>query len=442
MNLPQTRQQTEAKEHLGGWRAGALFMKMGTGKTRVAVEIVNGTRLRPLDNPSTSSGRDGTGLAQTDNDAARTDKDNRTDMLVVWIGPYRTINPPEGVASVQDEIEKWGGFRAKEVVYMGIETLQSSDRQYLRLYRRISVAWSCFLIVDESLKIKNETAKRTKRLLELSKMAQYKLILNGTPLSKNLMDLWSQMEFLSPEILRMSSAEFKGTFCRTTTVTKYFGNSYKGYSKEFITGYENIDYLYSLIRHYVYEADLELNVSKVFRELNYTIEEELMDEYKRLKEKYLDNEMLLWKNNNIFLEMTQKMQHVYCCAEGKFEAVKEIMKEVPESECLIYCKYVASREECERRFKNAKVLSYQKESLGLNLQAYSVTIFFDKIWDYALREQSLHRTFRIGQETDCRYFDLTGNVGLERLIDENIRKKIDMLEYFKGKTKQELNVEL
>lgn len=399
-------QQAQAKEHLGGWTVGALFMKMGTGKTRVAVEIVNARRDNELE-------------------------------LVVWVGPYRTINPPEGVPSVQDEIEKWGEFSAKEVVYIGIETIQSSDRQYLRLYRRISVAWSCFLIVDESLKIKNETAKRTKRLLELSKMAQYKLILNGTPLSKNLMDLWSQMEFLSPEILRMSSAEFKATFCCTTTITRRFG-SWKTYSKEFITGYENIDYLYSLIRHYVYEADLELNVSKVFKELYYNIEEELMDEYTRLKEKYLDNEMLLWKNNNIFLEMTQKMQHVYCCAEGKFEAVKEIMKDVQEGECLIYCKYIASREECERRFKNAKVLSYQKESLGLNLQAYSVTIFFDKIWDYALREQSLHRTFRIGQETDCRYFDLTGNVGLERLIDENIKKKIGMLEYFKGKTKVEL----
>ena len=66
------------------------------------------------------------------------------------------------------------------------------------------------------------------------------------------------------------------------------------------------------------------------------------------------------------------------------------------------------------------------------------TVYFDKNWDYALRVQSGRRTFRTGQEYDCRYWDLTGNVGLERLIDANINKKTSMAEYFKGKTKEEL----
>jgi hypothetical protein len=52
--------------------------------------------------------------------------------------------------------------------------------------------------------------------------------------------------------------------------------------------------------------------------------------------------------------------------------------------------------------------------------------------------QSGRRTFRQGQEYDCKYWDLTGNVGLEDLIDKNINKKIGMVEYFKGKTKEEL----
>jgi hypothetical protein len=273
-------------------------------------------------------------------------------------------------------------------------------------------------------------------------MARYKLILNGTPLSKSLMDLWSQMQFLSPEILRMSSAEFKSTFCCTTTVTKYFGRSYKPYSKEWITGYENIDYLYSLIRHYVFEADLRLNVRQIFSDIYYSIDQESSEEYYRLKDKYLDNETLLWKNNNIFLEMTQKMQHVYCCSSEKFERVKNLLAEIGEEQTIIYCKYIRSQEECRKAFPNVRVLSYQKESLGLNLQAYCNIIYWDKVWDYALLEQSGHRTFRVGQEQDCRYWSLTGNVGLEKLIDDNIKKKMDMLSYFKNKTKEELKVEL
>ena len=91
-----------------------------------------------------------------------------------------------------------------------------------------------------------------------------------------------------------------------------------------------------------------------------------------------------------------------------------------------------------KRYPKSMVLSYQKESMGLNLQNLNYTIYFDKIWDLALRIQSGRRTFRTGQEYDCKYYDLTGDVGLEYLIDDNIRKKVSMTEYFKGKTKEQL----
>ena len=78
----------------------------------------------------------------------------------------------------------------------------------------------------------------------------------------------------------------------------------------------------------------------------------------------------------------------------------------------------------------------------MNLQKYCYTIYFDKIWDYALRTQAGRRTYRVGQELDCQYFDFTGNVKLEALIDKNISKKVSMTEYFKRKTKEDLKKEL
>lgn len=398
--------QSKAKVHLSPWRAGALFMEAGTGKTRVAVELANES---PCD-------------------------------LIVWLGPLQTLRLTHLMTSVIDEINLWGGFRAP-VVYCGVESLQNSDRIYLNIYNQIQQASNPMIIVDESLKIKNSDAKRTKRIMELSKMSTYKLILNGTPITKNLLDLKPQMDFLSPLILNMSDAEFKNTFCEYTRVTKYFGGR-KGYTKEFITGYENIDYLYSLIRHYVYECDLTLSVKQLYNDISYQLSEEDEKEYTRMKEKYLDNEMLMWKNNNIFLEMTQKMQHVYSCTEDKFEKLADLFKEIDPERTIIYCKYIDSRVECEKRFPKATVLSYQKESLGLNMQHLCNTVYFDKNWDYALRVQSGRRTFRTGQEYDCRYWDMTGNVGLERLIDANISKKTSMAEYFKGKTKEEIKAEL
>lgn len=208
---------------------GHYLWKPGTGKTRAACELI----------------REVSGID-----------------LVVWIAPLQTIRPKKGIASVKDEIEKWGGLQAP-VLYTGVESISLSNKTYLNLCDCILKAQKPFIVVDESLKIKNADAIRTKRVLELGKLAKYKLILNGTPLSRNLLDLWSQMEFISPKILNMTLNQFKNTFCKYTTITKRFVNSYKTYSKEFITGYENIDYLYSLIRHYVFHADLNLIFPKI-----------------------------------------------------------------------------------------------------------------------------------------------------------------------------------
>lgn len=401
MNL--TENQLLAKQHLGDWRVGALFMEAGTGKTRVAVELVNST-------------------PEID--------------LVVWIGPLGTIKPQLGKTSVIDEVTKWGGFRVP-VIYFGIESIQASDRIYFDLLSQIEHASNPFVIVDESLKIKNVEAKRTKRLLEIGHMARNKLILNGTPITRNLLDLWPQMEFLSPKILNMQLAEFKNTFCEYTKITKNFGG-HRIYAKEFITGYENIDYLYSLIRHYVFECDLKLEVKQYYNNINYILADKEKAEYKELKEKYLDDEMLQWKDNNIFLEMTQKMQHAYCCTQDKFDKLDELFKSIDQSRTIIFCKYIKSREACELHYPKATVLSYQKSALGLNLQHLCNTVYFDKNWDYGLRTHSVRRTWRTGQEYDCRYWDMTGNVGLEKLIDENIAKKTGMVEYFKGKTKEQV----
>lgn len=394
-----TTDQTKCVFNLLKWKVGAIFMEAGTGKTRAAMEIVK--------------------TSQCD--------------VVVWIAPLQTLN------NLEKEINKWGGVGV-DVYYYGVESIGMSDRIFMDVHNLLGKYNSPFLIVDESLKIKNKEAKRTQRLLSLSKEAECKLVLNGTPLSKSLLDLWTQMEFLDHRILNMSFQKFKDTFCDYTVVTKRFGR--KAIAREFINGYENIDYLYSLIRNYVYKCDLKLNISQYYNEIRYKVGDEEKEEYEQIKARFLDDEMMEYRNNNIFLEMTQKMQHAYCCTADKFAKVDKLFTKIPQEDTIIFCKYIDSRTECECRYKDAKVLSYQKEAFGLNLQRYQYMIFFDKAWDYALRMQATRRTFRTGQESDCIYYDMTGNVGLEDMIDTNIEKKISMTEYFKQKAIEEIKTEL
>jgi SNF2 family DNA or RNA helicase len=400
MNLLDNQLNAITKlQHL---KVGALYMDPGTGKTLTAWKLAESIP----------------GLK-----------------YVLWFTPF------QNKANQAQMLAEYGALNI-DLDIVGIETISSSDRTYLNLYKKLEESNCSVIVVDESLKIKNNDAKRTKRIIELGKLTEYRLVLNGTPISRNLLDAWAQFEFLSPKILNMGFAEFKNTFCEYTRITKRFG-SYKQYTKEFITKYHNVDYLYSLIQPYVFECDLSLEVGKQYIDIDFNLDKETSEEYYRLKEEYLDNEKLQYMNNNIFLELTQKMQHLYTNSSEKFEILDKFLKETDRNKVLIFRKYLSAEAELKKRYPDVRVLSIQSESLGLNLQDYDTIIIWDKVWDYALIKQMEHRIWRIGQQAEhCRFVNLNGNVGLERLIIDNINKKQNLLTYFKTKALKEAIKEL
>lgn len=391
--------QIKAIDKLNSVKCGALFMEAGTGKTRSALELIRNT-----------------------------DAD-----YVLWFTPFQTKE------NLQSEINKWGGLNCDIV---GIESIQNSDRIYLKYHSKVEKSKKAFIVCDESLKIKNADANRTQRLMNLTELSEYRLILNGTPLSRNLLDLWSQMEFLSPKILKMGLAEFKNTFCEYVQVTYHSKGFGRSYSKEFIKKYHNIDYLYSLIEPFIFESKLSLSIGQQHIDVDYYLTEKEQEEHDRLKTKYLDDEYLLARNNNIFLEITQKMQHNYSLSPSKFDVVDRIIKGSDKSKVLIYAKYIDTQNAIKEYYKDIEVKSIAKHSYGLNLQAYNTIIFWDKTWDYAQREQIERRIYREGQKDECTYYDLTGNVGLESMINQNIERKRNLLDVFNEKTVEELRKEL
>lgn len=375
--------QKEAIEKLNRLKVGALFMEPGTGKTRTAIELINGT-----------------------------DAD-----WVLWLTPY------QNKANLEAEIKKWNFNLPYQIA--GIESLSSADRLYLELLNRLQTRQHPFIVLDESLKIKNRDAIRTQRIIKLGQLSEYRLILNGTPISKNILDLWSQMQFLSPKVLGMGFNEFKDTFVEYVRYQPASGGRWL----EFIDDYHNLDYLYSLISPFVYDAKLELDKNKRYISVEYWINDYYQD-YQDIKNYYLSN--IMWNQDpDIFLAMTQQMQRAYCTEPHKFELVKKLL--TPKT--IIFCKFIKSRMEFQKRFPKTKVLTYGKGSLGLNLQAYNQIIFFDKTFNYAQREQAERRIYRIGQQTDCRFVDLTGDIGLERFIDTNIQNKTTLLDAFKRAAK-------
>src|SRR6056297_2619221 len=143
--------QQKAYNKLKKLKVGALFMDPGTGKTYAAYKLIKS--VKNID-------------------------------YILWFTPYRTRE------NLKEEIVKCGGL---DVDIVGIESLSNSDRLYLNLNSKLSKFLNPFIVVDESLKIKNKDANRTERIINLGRYADYKLVLNGTPLSKNLLDVWAQM---------------------------------------------------------------------------------------------------------------------------------------------------------------------------------------------------------------------------------------------------------
>ncbi|MCT6851229.1 MAG: DEAD/DEAH box helicase [Staphylococcus epidermidis] len=368
--------QKQAIKKLEKYKIGALFMEPGTGKTRTAVELVNSSN---------------------------------ADMLL-FMTPCRNIN------NIKEELSKW---RCNKKIYVyGIESLSNSDRIFIELINLVESYQHVFMVVDESLKIKNNNAIRTKRINTIGKRTEYRLILNGTPLSKNIIDVYSQMEFLSPKILKMDYESFINRYIQ---YIDFDIKKKKNITK--VKGYRNLDNLYSLISPFVYDSKLSITPSYTHINENYYIDE-CLEEYKNVKFKYIS---MIYNDPNIFMAMTQQMQQSYALEGSKFKIVDKYIND----KTIVFCKFIKSKEELEERYPNNKILTYGTGSLGLNLQSYNQIIFFDKTFNYAQKEQAERRIYRMGQNSDCKFIELTGDVGLETFIDKNIRNKTTLLDSFK-----------
>lgn len=375
-----TINQAEAVEKFSRLKVGALFMACGTGKTQAAVSIINSVE-----------------------DVG----------LLYWLCPCRTKD------NLQAELDKCGCRYQARII--GIESIGCSDRIYCEELELLKKQKRVFMVCDESIKVKNLKAKRTRRILDLAHYSDYRLILNGTPVTKNIIDIYAQMQFLSPKILPYSYLEFRNRYCTYYQVKK--GWQIK---KTVITGYANVDHLLSVIRPYVYQCNLELKVEKRYHVCHWAMTYEEMDAYKELKERLFD-EYQNYEGEINMLAVFSKLQHSYCLSETKFDELEAVMTD----RTIVFCKYKASEAAVRERFPEAVVLTYGKGAFGLNLQKYNRVIYFDKTFDYSFREQSEGRIYRNGQTLDCEYYDLTGDVGLERMIDDCISKKETLVNYFK-----------
>lgn len=434
-------------------RVCGLFMEMGTGKTRTAIEFV----------------------------AARQDKISN----VVWFCPVslkRTIayeikkHTGETAYLFDDKTSSTTLPKARWYV-VGLESIGSSDRVYLTANALIDK--NSFVIVDESSYIKGHKAKRTKRLTLIAERAKYRMILTGTPISQGVLDLYAQMSFLSPKILGYHS------FYMFAANHLEYSDKFKG----MVVKAHNTGWLASKIQPYIYQvtkAECLTLPKKIYESRYFEMTNEQRDRYEDIK---LDlilgiedlDAIAIFKAFTYLQQITSGFCKDKCFEHNRLNTLLSVIDDIPsDKKIIIWCKYVYSvqiitneltldyglesvcqyygnlteqqRDDELTKFRTSArflIATQATGSHGLTLNEAHHVIFYENSFKYANRLQAEDRNHRIGQIQPVTYIDIICEPSIDERIKDAITAKANLVDQFKRQfdkikqlNKQELNKNL
>lgn len=209
--LPDWAHQAEARRRMWMQRYYALFMEMGTGKTKPIVDEWWDLYEAGEIDAVVVEARKGSYMNWVRTEIELFSGPKRWEEKAV----VRYWKPGGG-----NKTEQAGLMQLLEsgpwlpILVINTEALSTGDKAYkfvslfMRQHKR--VYWA----LDESTSIKNPEAARTKNTIDLSREAAFRRIMTGLPSPKTPMDLYSQAEFLWPGLLGQSWYAFRARYAK------------------------------------------------------------------------------------------------------------------------------------------------------------------------------------------------------------------------------------
>jgi len=324
------------------------------------------------------------------------------------------------------------------------------------------------MAIDESTTIKNPKAKRTKNILDLSRFAKYRRILTGSPVTKNPLDLYSQCEFLNPELLDFTSYyAFRNRYAEMKTLHMY------GRQIQVVSHFKNLEELSEQLKTFSYrvlkEECLDLP-PKIYMKREIELSPEQKKVYKQMKDEALAH--LNGKAQTTMTVLTQlmRMQQITCghfvADDGTTQEIKhnrlnellDILEEV-EGKVIIWAHWQRDvkiikeallkeygpgsvvdyygltpqdqRQKNKDKFQKDKKCRFfigtpQTGGYGLTLTAANTVIYYSNGYDLEKRIQSEDRAHRIGQKKSVTYIDIMADDTVDLKITKALRKKINI----------------
>lgn len=323
----------------------------------------------------------------------------------------------------------------------------------------------CLWVVDESVRIKSPSAQRTKNILRLAALAPYKRILSGAPITQGVEDLYAQLKFLSEDILGFSSYwSFKNFFC----IEQAIMGAPAGVKK--IVGYQNLMSLQEALDGHSFRV-VKSECLDLPDKLYMTREVPLTNEQKRVYEELKHDFVALMSSGEaVAVPMAatrlMKMQQVLCgflipevdedpipIPNNRISTALDIINETSgkillwarfhydidllgaamKAEGIKFVEYHGrvgqdQRVENLKKFKqdpDVKVFlaNPQAGGTGLNLAEASTAIYYSNDFNADTRWQSEDRIHRIGQKNQCTYIDLVSPTTIDLHILKSLKAK-------------------
>jgi SNF2 family DNA or RNA helicase len=443
----------------------ALFMEMGTGKTKVCIDNIA---------ILFDKGKINAALIIVPNGIKR----NWRNELKIHLSDHIKYRVAVWSASPKKEekteIEQLSVMVDDLTVFiMNIEALSTKrgyDFAYSFLLRNQTL-----VCVDESTTIKNHSAQRTKNILKLSQHAKYKRIMTGSPVTKSPLDLFSQVQFLDPWLLdQQSYYSFRARYA--VIVQRSVGT----HSFQHIVKYQRLDELQEKIQNFstrILKSDCLDLPEKVYTKRVVSLTAEQVKAYTEMKKAAItffeDNVMTAASVLTQIIRLHQITCGHFKTDDGEVKSIKsnrikELLEVLEETngKVIIWAVYRYDIQQIEKtlgeKYGKESVATYYgdtKDSIrqsivdrfmdpddplrffvgnpktggyGLTLTSSHTVVYYSNDYSLEIRLQSEDRAHRIGQTNKVTYVDLIAENTIDEKIVKALNAKIDLASQVMG----------
>lgn len=446
----------------------ALLMDMGTGKTKVAIDTAAYLYMKgDLDAVLVFAWPSGVHELWVDDEFP-------AHCPCEWHGFI--WNGKSGKRRTSEFAAMLGAEDGLKVFTLNLEATRSATA--MRWVEQLLKANRTMLIMDESIAIKNPTAKSTAAMTKLGRHrnVRFRRILTGAQVSNSNADVFAQYRFLDPQIIGYDTyTSFKAQYCH---IVHPAGDS----RREIITGYKNVEELISRIDPFSYRVRKDECLTlppKVYQRWPFQLHPAEQSAHDQLKAEYMAEVHSQEITAELALVRMMRLQQIasgwwpspgqeddppsICAVPSRFQALMDILKANKGLKAIIWSRFVPDIRyiveqlnhikpqcalgywgECSRDERKAArdrfqsdptaqflVAQFQCASRGLTLTAADYVIYYSNQYGLDMRLQSEDRCHRIDEvrmatRSSVPYIDLCAKGTSDAKIIAALRAKRDV----------------